>query len=335
MFSTWDMNINTFAKEKYEIDTTDWFENFKIFFQIDSDNLIKCYTNSEFTDTIPNFSKCKIINNGHTFVHHNDIDFEKNEIELSTYKLNLKKQKYTLLEKYVYDIALFHIKRLNRVMDDSIVIEFWLTPTFSDPDSLHHDFQEMDWALFKKDIRPFLTTITYLNDNIYPTLITNIECLTDAKPYIDKYKDVVTLSFPICGKHTTFDGSRYLHSPANLLDKKLKIKNMKSPIKRYVLNIQLWDQPINHRPEYACEYENIRNDFDKDDPVFLFDPRPIEKTKLITLENSLVLSDLFNKIVVKNISFNTYYELGDVLNTVFDTSKYDSYIIESKKHSDA
>lgn len=41
------------------------------------------------------------------------------------YLLNFKKEQFNLIEKYVYDIAIFHLQRLNIVLNDEIFIEFW------------------------------------------------------------------------------------------------------------------------------------------------------------------------------------------------------------------
>jgi hypothetical protein len=184
MFSTWNLSIDSDSKEKFCINTNNLLKNFEVFYKHDTHILSQCYNDPNFTCNIPNYSNHELKNNGHMLVYDNGE--YRTFIELSTFKLNLKKQKYTLLEKYVYDIAMFHIKRLNRTMDDNIEIEFWLTDSIMDHKPLHHDFQEMDKAILKKDIRPFLTTITYLNDNIYPTLITNIEYINSKNKHLDK-----------------------------------------------------------------------------------------------------------------------------------------------------
>jgi hypothetical protein len=116
------------------------------------------------------------------FIFEKDLFSEINEMNNKTYLLDLNKNKYSILEKYVYDIACFHIKRLffegsiqidiNDFKNDYF-IEFWCKTKYT-TSSLHVDCDE-NLRKEKLDYNyPLLSCITYLNDN-------NLLCLEAGK----------------------------------------------------------------------------------------------------------------------------------------------------------
>ena len=59
-----------------------------------------------------------------------------------THLLDYKKYKYSLLEKYVYDISMFHFNRLNiEYNSDTHYIEFWCKNTI-ELNNFHFDCDE-------------------------------------------------------------------------------------------------------------------------------------------------------------------------------------------------
>ena len=111
--------------------------------------------------------------------HHNcDItQYINNNIDVlsKTHLLDLNKAKYTLIEKYVYDTAMFHFKRMNINYTDGYFVEFWCKNKARDTSKLHFDCDE---SLKKKFIYkyPILSSVTYLNKNTdTPTIITDVD----------------------------------------------------------------------------------------------------------------------------------------------------------------
>ena len=183
--------------------------------------------------------------------HNNIIDFF-DENRASTYLLNtLTKDTPNLLEKYVYDIAMFHFKRLNIVFDENKYIEFWWKRK-PDINNIHVDCDEFEKTQ-NNYIYPLLSCITYLNDHECPTLITNI----DMKKY--KYKlfeeeNVLTLIYPKKNMHVCFDGSNF-HGMVSSNNVDLDL--------RYILAINLWDKKPTNIDYYSSNVSSssIVSDF--------------------------------------------------------------------------
>ena len=79
-----------------------------------------------------------------------------------TVLLDLTRSRYTLIEKYVYDIAMFHFARMNIHDIENHAIEFWCKSKFH-THTLHVDCDE---SLKQKGVYvyPILSCVTYLND---------------------------------------------------------------------------------------------------------------------------------------------------------------------------
>ena len=200
---------------------------------------------------------------------------------IETKLLDLSKIKYSLYEKFIYDTAMFHFKRLNIEITGSHYIEFWCKNKF-DTHNLHVDCDEYQKKHNMKYIYPFLSCVTYLNDNQCPTIITNV----DLECY--KYKDFdnqtnIYLSIPKCNKQITFDGQFY-HGSTHLKEPNCD--------PRYIIAINLWDK----RPTNVEYYNPICDDasliYSKDDPDFMIE---CQEDKIITLNvnKKLINYDLF------------------------------------------
>ena len=188
-----------------------------------------------------------------------EIDTNLNETKL----LNFTKKKYSILEKYVYDIALFHLKRLQIIEDtdsnmnnviDKYYIEFW-SKTKYDTSTLHVDCDEY---LKHKQLEynyPLLSSVTYLNDCNLPTLITNIDI--DRYMYKEFEKDLsLFFSFPKKNKQITFDG-KYFHGSA-IIDDELDPLDPSNE-ERYIIAINLWDKKPTNVDFYQCSSSNNSN----------------------------------------------------------------------------
>ena len=174
----------------------------------------------------------------------------------NTSLLDLSKDFYSLIEKFVYDTAIFHFKRLNIKNIDNYFIEFWSKTKF-DTHLLHLDCDEYNKKTNMQYNYPLLSCVTYLNDNSSPTIITNI----DLEKY--KYKEFenqteLFLSIPKINKQITFDG-KYFHG-STLLDDNI------TPENRYIIAINLWDIKPNN-VNYYINNNNAQGLFDKNEQL--------------------------------------------------------------------
>jgi hypothetical protein len=154
-----------------------------------------------------------------------------------TYLLNTNQDKYSFIEKFVYDIAMFHFKQLGiEYNKDDHFIEFWfkynyISTCHVDTDEYEHKFN----SDFKyKENSPILTCITYLSESNIPTFITDINYNDNINEcYSEKNK--INLSFPKYLKQITFNGGNYFHGTC-------KVFENETHINRKILSIILWDK---------------------------------------------------------------------------------------------
>jgi hypothetical protein len=241
------------------------------------------------------------------------IIFEKKPTTI-TYLLNTNISKYSIIEKFVYEIAMFHFNRMNIEFDDNKYIEFCFKNTSSNEDnSYHFDFDEYDRLINnpKKLITPLLSCVIYLDDIEIPTLITNI----DRETYVNNSysdKNTLVLSYPKFMKHITFDGGKNLHGTLKIVDNNNE--------KRFILSINLWDKRPLYVPyfdhlmymnmlyrdkiiEYKCEIDKLK-DYDmvveKNDKLIDIH-LDMKNTKTIELKNNDIINpDFFKNIFLKN-----------------------------------
>lgn len=152
--------------------------------------------------------------------------------------LNTDTESFTIIEKFVYEIAMFHFNRLGITYDANIHdIEFWIKHTYRTDTSLHIDHNENERKLGVTPVStPILSTVTYFidNDNT-PTIITNIKT---ENIFNELDPQEVYLSFPKFLKHISFNGGKYYHNMLNLYD----LDN--SIVTRPIIAIGLWGKKI-------------------------------------------------------------------------------------------
>ena len=241
-------------------------------------------------------------------------------VKMPTRLLNLSKTDgYTLFEKFVYDVALFHFKQLNIDIDIDIdivgeceyYVEFWCKNKF-DTHRLHVDCDEYQKKHNLKYIHPLLSCVTYLNDNPCPTIITNIDMETYKYKEFEKHTELF-LSLPKCNKQITFDG-KYFHGSTLLSD------NDKEE-SRYIIAVNLWDKkPTNI--EYYCP-NSVTN------PVFVKEDQTISIEKASESDNIKVIN-----VCKKTINYNLYedilytgnekacYQFKDLIKNIEDDTAY-------------
>ena len=289
-------------------------ENINNYYKYDKQNLYNSYStfnNNHFkTDSIEFSDDDQLV-----------VNCYKQPIFLYSYYLDLNKEKYNTLEKYVYDIAKFHFNRLNLVLSNEYTIEYFLNDKFTENRTLHFDHEEIESIINNKVITPFLTTLTYFNDSIYPTIITNI----DETYNVLSNKNKLHISFPKYGKHISFEGGKYLHECGNIFNKKLKINSKKNiENDRFILNVLFWDKKLDYKPHF-CSTDLIDTFYyDKLNPLLLFKER--EQTKHI---NYPFIDNFFMNIVSNPIRHNSYYELETILiDNGYLTGFQDTFIIK-------
>ena len=146
--------------------------------------------------------------------------------------LDTNQKTFSLLEKYIYDIAMFQFKNLNIEFDPTKhFIEFWWRNDVS-LNNFHIDCDVNERAYSGIYKLPLLSNVVYFNETLYPTILTT----TDLEQY--KYKDFennksLYISLPKKGKIISFN-SAYFHGVSNIF-------NLYSSENRSTLMINLWD----------------------------------------------------------------------------------------------
>ncbi len=210
--------------------------------------------------------------------------------------LDMKKNQFNLIEKMVYELAIFHISRLGLTANldlDEICIEYWFkSETKSDSSGIVHEFHvDKDEELYIKNKIlkcPILSTVTFLTDSIYPLVISNIKYddLANIDNLINKQKEF-TVIFPKTLTHICFDCKNF-HGVVNLdPDIEINVDNQE----RIVLVFNIWKKyiPLDRK----LNTNNIG-------------PRLLnKKTKLLNIvKNTNLYSNTFfipNKIITKYI----------------------------------
>ena len=205
------------------------------------------------------------------------------EIKSSTHTqlLDLKKnrEEYDILENAVFKIMEFHVNRLEIALDDSIHVEFWLKNK-ADIHVFHLDCDEYEKRENKKYYHPLVSCITYLNDHVDPTFITNV----NYEEY--KYKDFdeqpgFSLIYPEKGKHISFDGSKY-HGVTSL---------ERNDLPRYILAVNIWNTRKPTNVEYYTSTKISKNI----DLIFTEEKDPLQNIEL--KEDSKINVSIFNDLL--------------------------------------
>lgn len=220
----------------------------------------------------------------------------------NTYLLDFSKNvcEFSLIEKFVNNIALFHLNRLDIHINNNIYVEFWWKLE-ADTDNFHLDCDEYIKNVTGEYVSPLLSCVTYLNDNACPTVITNVN-FEDYKYKNFKNHNCIYLSFPREWKHITFD-SKLFHGISNVFE------NDESNKPRYMLAINLWDKkPVN------IEYFSTTN-YDNND-VNISISNTLDNAIIETVKTSkdLINFNLFESLLYKKHK-NLFLDFGKLINT--------------------
>jgi len=248
-----------------------------------------------------NINTWKIDNNldetNDKFIKHIDDNFTEGDIS-PTFLLDLTKNKYTFIEKYVYDIAMFHFTRLNIHNTEDHYVEFWFKAQTSANiklDELHIDCDEA--LRFQEKLRyPILASVTYLNDSYnLPTIITNVDSDDYNNKRIEKQVEMV-LSLPKRNKHITFNGKFY-HGCTLLSD------HQDTTHVRYILAINFWDKKPTSSTRHCVEYKPSSNSyfnslFEKNQNVISI--QPDNNIGYINVDNTIINYKFFDDILYQS-----------------------------------
>lgn len=275
-------------------------------FNINSDNLIN------EIDDIDNF------------IMTNNLGKEPNYCDF--WLLDTTKTTFSLLEKYIYEIAMFQFKNLNIEFDpDKYYIEFWWRNDIS-LNNFHIDCDENERANTGIYKLPLLSNVVYFNETFYPTILTNV----DLDQY--KYKDfenntTLCISLPKKGKLLSFNSS-YYHGVSNIF-KEYDNHN------RSTLMINLWD----HRPTNEIFYDskNIFNSYLKTkDLLEISKNNPPTKIKMDTT----FFYDDFMEDLLYNKKCDMFFPCGDKLielygnDIKYNNSTFEFYLDKEKNDDD-
>lgn len=140
------------------------------------------------------------------------------------------------IENYIQETFSIYFPEIER--DKVCGFEWWVHDEETiETVPLHFDCDEFKRLGEGEIVTPITSTITYLCDNLSPTIITDIETIGGLE-YQPKYPSQIVYSFPGEGKFFTFD-PKYLHGVA------------KSQSKRLTLLYNVWE----YRPEDLSEFE--------------------------------------------------------------------------------
>jgi len=256
-------------------------------------------------------------------------NFEKKTNSMS-YLLNTNVSKYSIIEKFIYEIAMFHFNRMNIEFDENKYIEFWFKNSSSiDDNSFHFDCDEYDRAINKpkKLIIPLLSCVIYFDNSEIPTLITNIDRETHKKKTYSG-KNTLSLSYPKFMKHITFDGGNNLHGITNFFENNNE--------KRYILAINLWDRKPLYLPYFdhlshinMLFYCNERDKLKEYDVVVeknykLLDIRlNMKNRKTIELNNNNIINPEFFENIFLNKKYDGILKLYEIINK--DLKNFDTF----------
>ncbi len=206
---------------------------------------VKNFKELENLDTNINFISWKI-----NLLEQNDeinlINYIKKNNTTQIYLLDTSKNYFNILEKYVYELAMFHFARLNIVYDkNKHYIEYWTkNENNSGSNNIIHNFHsDKDELRLQKNnelVYPLLSTVTYLTDSECPTVITNIPYHNINKLEELEKNNLIYLSFPKKLKHIAFNGINS-HGVSDVLSENILPHNISN---RRTFMINLWEKHI-------------------------------------------------------------------------------------------
>jgi hypothetical protein len=253
-----------------------------------------------------------------------------------TFLINAELEKFSLLEKYVFDLAMFHFNRLDITFDkNKHYIQFWWKNQFTD-NNFHVDCDKYDLYVNNKMTYPLLSCITYINENNYPTAITNITQSEIGEKKIQTIPDFnyIYLSYPKKYKHIAFNGKKY-HGMINLTNNDnfkhgCRLILCMNLLDSHPKNVPYYDSNLHNNhflEQYSMDVSNIL--FSKEEKIFSLHSDSSIST--FEIENALTKNFYENIFFSKNISSKQFF--SELLEKMPLHHNSHSIIIKSKKHA--
>ena len=266
----------------------------------------------------------------------------------NNFYLDLNKDKFDFLEKIIYDLSYYFFKELDIDLDENKhTIEFWgKNGTFAGKNYIHFDKDETIYKKTGEINQPLMTCIIYLNDNIYSTLITELD-VNDYKYKKFDEENRLYLSFPKKNTCLCFDGS-YLHGMVNIFEELNNIDEND----RNVIILNLWDKKIHTLKLYKGdidlqdtdssdsdeEMNNIKRNksklFDKNEEIISLNKKQCKKILNNDVFNNKFYEDIFFKenynelFKLKNILFEKLNSKDDYINKINEYNLYQVYTLD-------
>jgi hypothetical protein len=248
----------------------------------------------------------------------------KNYEKKRLFLLDTSKTNFELIEKVVYEIAMFHFNRLNINFDpNEHFIEFWFKNIISKNDdknsnninSFHYDCDENERQMNNKQFKPLMSSVNYFNDNDFPLLLTEID-LEEYKFKKFENKTNIQIIFPKKNKQITFDGTKY-HGVVDIFNK--INDDTDTEFERYMLAINLW----NRKPLNIDYYENTSNaEFSKEDKIVTIESNNVIKE--LVLEKNVLDFGFYEKMLYDKKNFTIPQEISELVKNQMDINNYNN-----------
>ena len=234
--------------------------------------------------------------------------------------LDITKDKYTLLEKFIYDTASFHLNRLNidSAHFDDYYIEFWCKSKYDDDDN--NIYIDCDQELKKTNnyYFPLLSCVTYFTNNTNtPTFISNIDLDTYKYKNFEKQQSIM-LSLPKINKQITFDGHFYHGNVA--LTEHDDTKEL------YTIYINLWNKKPKNIEYYIPKYDTTLSN--KEDIITSFEVD--NGTCSIKVSEDIINYKFINSLMYDKF-VDTCYRFDDFIRNYLGDANNSTFVFEVDK----
>jgi len=234
--------------------------------------------------------------------------------------LDITKDKYTLLENFIYDTSVFHFNRLGIDNIGDYYIEFCCKSKYDDDDNNIYIDCDPELKKINNYYFPLLSCVTYFTNNTStPTFISNIDLDTYKYKKFEKQQSIM-LSLPKINKQITFDGHFYHGNVA--LTEHDDTKEL------YTISINLWNKKPKNIEYYIPKYETTLSNKEYIKTTFEVDNGSICNIKV---SKDIINYNFFNSLMYdKRIDVCYGFDdlitnyLGDANNTtfVFEVDKF-------------
>jgi hypothetical protein len=197
--------------------------------------------------------------------------------------LNLNKENFDILEKYIYESVQYHCQHNNIILTNELFVEFY----FENEDNNISLSKKYKKTKDNEYVYPLINCITYLNEKINPILLTNI----DIEKYMYKefsFEKQISVLYPKINYQIIVDSSKIYKSICTC--------NINVTHNELKLVVKLWNiNPINI--EYYVPSSIIN--YDKNNSIICINKHKLNLKK-IDVSNEIINFELFENLFYKN-----------------------------------